>query len=50
MRTLTRMLAVLAGVIGLTLAAPASAQNTLDEILKRGKILVGMDLAAPPFA
>jgi len=52
MRKMTRLLALLAGVIGLTIAGPptASAQNTLDEIIKRGKILVGMDLAAPPFA
>ncbi|MBL8698005.1 MAG: transporter substrate-binding domain-containing protein [Alphaproteobacteria bacterium] len=34
----------------MSLAQPASAQNTLDEILKRGKILIGMDMAAPPFA
>ena len=52
MRRTTRLLALLAGVLGFAVAGPgpASAQNTLDEIIKRGKILVGMDLAAPPFA
>jgi polar amino acid transport system substrate-binding protein len=52
MRKTTRWLAVLAGIVFTALAGatPAAAQNTLDEILKRGKILVGMDLAAPPFA
>jgi polar amino acid transport system substrate-binding protein len=52
MRRATRLLALLAGVLGFAVAGPgpAAAQNTLDEIMKRGKILVGMDLAAPPFA
>lgn len=47
-----RWMVGLAGIVGLALAAqqPAAAQNGLDEIIKRGKILVGMDMAAPPFA
>ncbi|MCO5092919.1 transporter substrate-binding domain-containing protein [Bosea sp. (in: a-proteobacteria)] len=35
------------------LALPAAAQapgGTLDAILKRGKVLIGMDMSAPPFA
>jgi polar amino acid transport system substrate-binding protein len=31
-------------------AAEPSGGNTIDTILKRGKVLIGMDMSAPPFA
>ncbi|MBI3711303.1 MAG: transporter substrate-binding domain-containing protein [Proteobacteria bacterium] len=45
-----RRLLSLAMIVGLALAwfQPAAAQQ-LDAILKRGKIMVGIDLAVPPF-
>ena len=46
----TLIAAIAASTIALVAANPAAAQNTLDDIVKRGKVMVGMDLAAPPFA
>ncbi len=46
-------LAALAALALGTFATAASAQapeNTLDAILKRGKVMIGMDMSAPPFA
>ena len=40
--------AVCLAVLLATAAAPASAQ-TVDDIIKRGRLLVGMDVANPPF-
>ncbi len=41
-------LAVLLGVVGAQLAGPAAAQ-TIDEIIKRGKIVVGVSTTTPIF-
>jgi polar amino acid transport system substrate-binding protein len=46
-----KLIATLAAVAGFTLgfaAGPASAQN-VDDIIKRGKIVFGIDTANPPF-
>ena len=45
-------MAAAAAIFTLAAAAlPAVAQDSsLDDILKRGKVLVGMDMSAPPFA
>ena len=40
----------LAAVVGIFGALPASAQSALDQILANGKVRIGMDLSAPPFA
>jgi polar amino acid transport system substrate-binding protein len=51
MRKISAVLAFLACFFGVAVAgAQTVGTQTLDEILKRGKIRVGMDLAAPPFA
>jgi ABC-type amino acid transport substrate-binding protein len=51
MRTFTRFAATLAlSAAAFAAPEPGAAQSTLDEIIKRGSIKIGMDLAAPPFA
>ena len=45
-----RMKPWILAMLACLLAGPAAAQSSLDDIIKRGKILVGLDLAAPPFA
>ena len=52
MRTRSGTIPAAAAAFALALAGsqPALAQTGLDKILSRGKVLVGMDLAAPPFA
>ena len=47
-RTLRRFAAAFALALAFA-SPPAAAQNALDTIVKRGKILVGIDLAVPPF-
>jgi polar amino acid transport system substrate-binding protein len=51
MRVRPRMLAALVLALGFCLygAGAAQAQNALDTIIKRGKLVVGVDLGAPPF-
>lgn len=50
-RSFVTLLSGLAIVAAMALPAAAqSAGGTLDTILKRGKVLVGMDMSAPPFA
>jgi len=44
-----RAVALLLGLAALAAPAPALAQQALDTIVKRGKIIVGIDLAVPPF-
>jgi polar amino acid transport system substrate-binding protein len=44
---------LLAALCAVTLALPARAQpadGSLDAIVKRGRVLIGMDMSAPPFA
>src|SRR6476620_765759 len=53
---MTRYRSWLAALAALALGAFATAasaqapENTLDTIIKRGKVLIGMDMSAPPFA
>jgi polar amino acid transport system substrate-binding protein len=44
---LRRLLAF--AVLGLLAVAPAVHAQTIDDILKRGKVLIGIDLANPPY-
>jgi polar amino acid transport system substrate-binding protein len=51
LRNLFKAVATLA--VAAVLTGPAASQapgQTLDTILKRGKVLIGMDMSAPPFA
>jgi polar amino acid transport system substrate-binding protein len=52
MRKIAKLTTILTALVGMALLGShsAKAQTALDDILKRGKVLVGMDLAAPPFA
>lgn len=49
---LLKRLAMGLGVAGAVAASVATAQeaSTIDQIISRGKIIVGMDMSAPPFA
>ena len=44
-----RRLLVAAALFGLMATAPAVHAQTIDDILKRGKVLIGIDLANPPY-
>ena len=50
--TLHRIFGMLSGlamlIVMACLGSPASAQQ-LDAIIKRGKVIIGIDLAVPPF-
>jgi polar amino acid transport system substrate-binding protein len=49
-RFLKRYIAPACAALCLTTAAMAQDKNTLDQIMSRGKIIVGMDMSAPPYA
>jgi polar amino acid transport system substrate-binding protein len=40
---------LVAGIASFLVVAPSHAQGTLDEIIKRGRIIVGVSLSTPPY-
>jgi polar amino acid transport system substrate-binding protein len=42
-------LAAMAAILVAALAGPASAESTLDTVIKRGTLIVGISLGTPPF-